>query len=110
LVGQPDAAVGQGVGDDAVFVGVFGAGQLVAVADPHHQGASGQGAEIDTDGVLLAGHGVSWGCAVLSRMISSGGRSGMLVADPFSVAVTRSMARWPMAWKSCRTVVSAGLR
>ena len=44
---------------DAVLVGVFGAGQLVAVVDAHHQGASRQGAEIDTDGVLLAAHGVS---------------------------------------------------
>src|SRR4029077_18682066 len=109
LRGQPDVGTRQRVGDHAVRVGVFGAGQFVAVIDPDHQRTSRQCAEIHADGVLLATHGVSSYGAVLSRMISSGGSNGTLVVEPSRVAVTRSMAFWPMAWKSCRTVVSAGL-
>ena len=103
-----------------VRVGVHAGAELGAVGDADDDRPARQGAVVDADdvGVVLVrgAHGVlsagaaSTGAAVLARTTSSAPmrRSG---AGTWPRAARRiSIARWPTAWKSWRTVVRGGMR
>ena len=103
--------------EHGVRVGVHRGADLRAVGDPDHDGTAREGAVVDTDDVVLVrvllGHRhcfLSTGAALLARTTSSGLISPSGAGVWPSAARRISIARWPTAWKSCRTVVSGGMR
>ena len=112
---------GQPVGDDTVGVGVFGGAEFGAVADPDHDGASGEGSEVDTDhygaggrfgGTRIVGVNIRGQGEVPSRLRSLNrsltpregrGHEGVAVTWPTLLALTKDEVNPPR-----KTVADSG--